>query len=169
MFPSIEEAAGEKGLMDANVEQHKAFSEGLEAMKTYLHSQPDPPTSQTFSASRLREIIDSFAPKLRQHLADEIPTLLALSKYEDKIPINKIFRRGKASVDGLARIPFFFLNLDETFEDGLWKNWPPAPAPVKWIARNGLTVWNKGYWKFAACDGAGRPKELYSYESEEGK
>jgi hypothetical protein len=59
-------------------------------------------------------------------------------------------------------LPFFFLNLDITHEDYLWKDWPPVPGPVKWTFTHCLTLWNKKYWKFASCDKNGVPKPLHA-------
>ncbi|OBT56243.1 hypothetical protein VE04_02410 [Pseudogymnoascus sp. 24MN13] len=74
LFPQIEEKT-EKGLMEVNVEQHHAFEAGIESYNTYLQSLL--PTGTSFSAPKLLAIIDSFAPALTTHLADEIPSLLA--------------------------------------------------------------------------------------------
>jgi hypothetical protein len=148
----------------------EAFHDGIVAFKSYLDSVTG--QESVFSARELLAIIDSFGASLSQHLADEIPSILALSKYGVKIPIAKFWakqRKAKMSLDGMGRVPFFFLNLDITYEEGLWKDWPPAPGWVKWVMRNLLTYRNQGYWKFAACGADGTPKELYAYENGEGE
>ena len=59
-------------------------------------------------------------------------------------------------------LPFFFLNLDQTHEDSLWKDWPPIPGPARWAVMHGFTLMHPGYWKFASCDKNGVPKPLYA-------
>lgn len=81
-FHQIEEMAGEPGLMTANVDQHAAFHGGLEKLLTYLEAVKA--GEDKYDGKRLRSIIDSFMPVLRQHLLDEIMTLLALEKYKDR-------------------------------------------------------------------------------------
>ncbi|KAK1477148.1 hemerythrin HHE cation binding domain-containing protein [Colletotrichum cuscutae] len=64
VFPDIEQLAGVPGLMRANVAQHEAFHDGLHA------------------GGKLKSIIDSFMPVLREHLSDEIDSLLKLNEYD---------------------------------------------------------------------------------------
>lgn len=52
-FPDIEKAAGIKGLMDANVEQHHAFEAGLTAFKEYVFGT----SKDEYDGEKLREII----------------------------------------------------------------------------------------------------------------
>jgi hypothetical protein len=151
----------------------EAFHDGLTEYKSYLLSLQG--REQDFSGSHLRHIISSFGPPLCTHLHDEIPTLLALAKYGDKVPLSKFWakqRGGPGSLADIARVPFFFLNLDQEFEGGLWADWPPAPGWVKWGMRNLVSrVRRAGVWRFACCGKDGRPKELYAFkeELEEGK
>uniref|UniRef100_A0A093UP52 Tat-linked quality control protein TatD n=1 Tax=Talaromyces marneffei PM1 TaxID=1077442 RepID=A0A093UP52_TALMA len=146
-FPEIEEAVGEKGLLDRNVEEHK----GKES---------------AFDAVHLNSIIDSFAPALNHHLESELQSLLELRKYGDKLPITKLWdREGFRSVTSMTRFnapPFFFLNVDTTDEDSLYKDWPPLPGPARWVITHVMTIPNRGYWKFASCDSNGKPKPLYA-------
>lgn len=81
-FPQIEKVVGVPGLMTANVEQHAAFHGGLETLLTYLDAVKA--GEDKYEGKRLRSIIDSFMPVLAEHLYDEIKSLLALNKYEDK-------------------------------------------------------------------------------------
>ena len=81
-FPEIEKFAGAEGIMAANVAQHAAFHEGLEAFMAYVDAVKA--GGEAYSGARLRGLIDSFLPVLREHLRDEIRTLVALEKYEDR-------------------------------------------------------------------------------------
>ena len=79
-FPRLEQAAGVHGLLEPNVEQHAAFHDGLEAFGKYSkETRPE-----DFDGMALRKIIDSFGQVLRDHLMDEIDTLLRLKSYDSE-------------------------------------------------------------------------------------
>jgi hypothetical protein len=86
-FPRVETATGVKGIMEVNIEQHHAFHVPLEIWKQYAEACKN--GSEKFDAAKFRSLIDAFAPILTTHLTDEIPTLLALDKYENKKDIVK--------------------------------------------------------------------------------
>ena len=79
-FPKIEEVSGVKGLMDHNVEQHKAFTPGLEVFHEYAKTC----TPKDYDGQKLRSLVEGFADPLTQHLHDEIDTLRALDKYDSE-------------------------------------------------------------------------------------
>jgi hypothetical protein len=90
-FPTIQRLTGVEGLMDANIEQHKSFHDGLETFKAYTDALLA--GQEKYEGSRVVEIIDSFAPALTKHLADEIPTIVGLRKYADKLEeLPKLFQ-----------------------------------------------------------------------------
>lgn len=144
------------------------FEPGVEAFHAYLSSLAG--RESDFSGTHLRKLIDAFAPALLQHLSDEIPSLLSLRKYGSSLPILEITsREGRAASSHLAKtgpIVFFMLNLDVTFEDGLWSKFPPIPGPVRWALVRALASWNRSWWRFASCDCDGRPKELFALGKE---
>jgi hypothetical protein len=185
-FPKLEAACGEKGLLNESVEQHsmyflhlskhlnhikannlrEAFEAGLGAYRDYLlfvlrNIEP-------FSGTKLNSIIDSFAPALLSHLKEEIPTILSLSRFGDKIPLLKLseveMRKASDKIPKQEGLPFFMLNLDRTFENGMWEFWPPIPAPIRWMLIRTVARKHKGWWRFASCDVDGYPKELYATE-----
>lgn len=80
LLSKVEEATGRKGIMVGNIEQHHMFEPGLEALGKYAMTT----TVQEYDGKKLQEVIDSFAPILTTHLAEEIGTLLSLEKYDDK-------------------------------------------------------------------------------------
>lgn len=82
VFPGINELTGVPGLMDGNVDEHKAFHDGLSAYTAYLDKVRS--GKEELDGDKLVSIIDSFAAVLRDHLENEIDTLLGLEKYEDK-------------------------------------------------------------------------------------
>ena len=65
---------GTPGLMEKNVEQHHAFHPGFFTFRDYCRDT----TPEKYDAKKLLGIMDSFAVIFRDHLADEIDTLLAL-------------------------------------------------------------------------------------------
>ncbi|MCJ1308244.1 hypothetical protein MMC25_001897 [Agyrium rufum] len=163
-FPDIEKAVGEKGLLDDNVEEHRAFQSGLHDFSAYLEGLAGKESS--FDAACLNSIIDSFVSALYDHLKSEIQSLLDLSKFGIRLPIAKLWaKEGQRSVTSMttfSALPFFFLNVDITHESYLWKNWPPIPGPARWVITHILTMWHPGYWKFASCDASGVPKPLHT-------
>ena len=135
----------------------------MEVYKTYLLSLKG--VESTFSAPKLLSIIDSFSGSLTKHLVDEIPTLEALSRFGPSIPFLQLLSEIRKATNQLSKteqIPFFFFNLDRTFEEGLWENWPPIPGPVRWIMLKVVGWPHAGWWRFASCDYDGLPRKLYA-------
>ncbi|GAM40557.1 hypothetical protein TCE0_039f12998 [Talaromyces pinophilus] len=164
IFPTIEAQTGEKGIMDEDLEQHRAFIVGFRALKSYLDSVAETPAR--FSGAQLVSLLDEFAPQLHHHLTDEIPRMVALSRFGDRISMLKIIEtEGNRSAQALSKtgaMIFFLRNSDLEFEDGLWKNWPPIPGPVRWSILKTLGRWHVGWWRFASCDESGRMQQLYA-------
>lgn len=77
-FPTIEKITGVKGLMERNVEQHRAFTPGFEAFQKYANSC----RVEDFEGAKVRNLVEAFAEPLSQHLHEEIDTLRALDKYD---------------------------------------------------------------------------------------
>lgn len=105
-FPAIEAMAGVKGIMNNNVEQHHAFHGGLETLGAYVTDCKA--GKQKYDGRKIVEIIDGFGAALAEHLADEIPTLVGLRQYGEKMSgFAKMF-----SAEGdkaIVSVPFFFL------------------------------------------------------------
>ncbi|KAH8802488.1 hypothetical protein F5884DRAFT_903161 [Xylogone sp. PMI_703] len=161
-FPRIEEESGEKSLMDESIAQHHVFLPGLESYQSYLKSMASKP--KEFSGTHLNELIDQFAPALMHHLSDEIPCILELSRFGDKLKVLAA-ENAMRTAEPLSRTEgtiFFLRNLDADFEDGLWSHWPPIPPVIKWIVYQTFGRWNSRWWKFASCDENGRLRELYA-------
>lgn len=158
----IEKEAGEAGCMDVNVEQHRLFEEGLRRFTDFIEGCQR--GEEDFSADVLREIIDSFAPAMRNHLAEEIKTLLGLRDRYPKMNLQKCMDiAGDQAVKDMGftgLMVFFVTNLDITFEDGKHKKFPPIPPPVKVVLAYGAFWKNRDVWDFSCCDAWGRPREL---------
>jgi hypothetical protein len=69
-------------------------------------------------------------------MADEIPSLLSLSRFGSKLDLLDMINAESAKTPMYASTtggtPFFFWNLDTEFVRGLWRNWPGVPGPVWW-------------------------------------
>ncbi|KAF3767739.1 hypothetical protein M406DRAFT_41495 [Cryphonectria parasitica EP155] len=167
VFPRIEDLVGAPGLMTPNVEQHAAFHGGLDAFSTYIESVKN--GSAKYDGGKIREIIDSFMPVLREHLYDEIQTLLALDRYEDKCDWAAWLRKVHAEIVAQMQadpstkhtlMPMFMHLHDGTFDNDSLPVWPVLP----WIAKVVIS-WiydrkHKSWWRFAPCDISSRPQVL---------
>jgi hemerythrin-like domain-containing protein len=79
MFPGIENALGQEGVMATNLEQHHAFEASVEEFSQYISSR----TVETYDAQILKQLIDKFGRLLVQHLHDEINSLLSVQERVD--------------------------------------------------------------------------------------
>ncbi|KAH7101328.1 hypothetical protein BKA62DRAFT_703440 [Auriculariales sp. MPI-PUGE-AT-0066] len=154
LFPALETASGNAGLMAANVEQHKVFHSGFANLKTYLDSVIADPAASVFDGTRLQALIDAFAPALLQHLHDEIPTLIDYGHQFPAVDVQKInteFARAMRSRSpGLVR--GFAENLPFMFDGGKWRDHWPRPLKVLASVAKWTFYWpNRGAWRFAPC------------------
>lgn len=83
LFPLLEDMAGIKGVMDVNVEQHHLFEGGVQIMSQYIRNCLD--GKEAYDGKKLVSLIDDFGHILAGHLADEIPTLLGLQQFGDRM------------------------------------------------------------------------------------
>ncbi len=88
-FPAIEEAAGIPGLMECNIEQHRAFEEGLDRLQQYAQET----SKDEFDGDELRRVIDDLAGPLGTHLHEEIPSILDLHGKIDSKTLERIYGR----------------------------------------------------------------------------
>jgi hypothetical protein len=144
LFPKVEKLVGKKGIWDETHKEHELFLEGLASFEKYLSGLS---SHAKFSGTELITIMDTFRKPFNDHFHSEIATIAGLSKLGDFPAAAAVFKNwGKSSIMKAGYtdvIPFLFLNFDRTFEDGLWKNWPPMPA----IIRAGLTrVGSSWHW-----------------------
>lgn len=162
LFPEIEKATGTTGLMDDNVQGHRDFHDNFEAWGAWLGKCDR--KVETFSPWVCRSMMDAFMTPLSDHLAAEIPTLLGLAHFGDKLNLAGLLaKEGETVMGGMSKttqLPLFLLNHDVTFE-GAIHSFPPVPAPVTFMLRNVM-----GRWQFATCGFDGRPRELKFLGSE---
>lgn len=117
--------------------------------------------------------MSSFQDPFEFHFRSEISAIAALADHpntpkagspKEDAAASMFKSWGKSTVmkaGVLDVVPFFLSNLDGTVEDGIWADWPPIPAPIKWGLVNIAGSYYWGYWKFSSCAG-GKPKELYA-------
>ena len=90
LFQEIEKLAGVPGLMDHNVEQHRAFQAGVERFRDYVYNT----TKEDYDGQKLQDLIDGFGSVVTKHLHDEIPSLLDM-KSLDSAELMKIWRKSE--------------------------------------------------------------------------
>ncbi|KAJ5893277.1 ZIP zinc transporter-domain-containing protein [Penicillium taxi] len=175
LFPKVQDLlGGDEGLWKETLDEHESFIAGLTEFNTYLSALPSP---SEFSSTELIRIMDSFKDNFENHFHREISHIAAFADHP-KAPVPdtpehaeaaltfKTWGKKTVSKAGvLDVVPFFLLNLDRTYEEGTWANWPPMPAPIKWGLTNIAGSWYGSWWKFSSCDSQGQPQELYALRS----
>ncbi|KAK3355595.1 hypothetical protein B0H65DRAFT_452504 [Neurospora tetraspora] len=176
LFPKIEDLLQDKTVFEETHKEHEAFLPGLAEFEKYLGGLKSP---NDFSGDQLLRIMDTFQDSFSDHFHSEISTIAKFSEHanapkegtpEHTAAVTTFKTWGKATVTkaGVTDcVPFFLLNLDRTVEDGMWANWPPMPAPIKWGLVNIAGALHSGWWKFSSCDAAGQPKELWALRNVE--
>ncbi|KAF2437922.1 hypothetical protein P171DRAFT_372699 [Karstenula rhodostoma CBS 690.94] len=166
LFPSVEDALGRKDLFAETHKEHEAFLAGLTRFGEYLNTLGEP---YDFDGEELQKIMQSFQEPFNYHFHHEIETIASFAdlpeahKAEDAAAVFKAWGKKTVSKAGTADVvPFFLLNHDVTYEEGMWASWPPMPAPVRWGLVNLAGAWHWAWWKFASCDAGGRPRELWA-------
>nr|XP_036574628.1 hemerythrinHHE cation binding domain-containing protein [Colletotrichum truncatum]KAF6781082.1 hemerythrinHHE cation binding domain-containing protein [Colletotrichum truncatum] len=174
LFPKIEDLLKDKDVFAGTHKEHESFLGGLGEFNKYLSSLSSP---SDFSGTKLQEIMKTFEGAFQNHFHSEIRTIANLADHPnapkegtpEAANASLTFKTwGKSTVTkaGTADVvPFFLLNLDRTAEEGMWANWPPMPAPIKWGLINIAGAWHWGWWKFASCDASGHPRELYALQT----
>ena len=79
-FPSIAQISEVPGIMERNIEQHRAFTPGFELFQQYAQTCPP----KDYDGSKVRSLIDGFADPLTRHLHDEVESLRALNVYDSE-------------------------------------------------------------------------------------
>ncbi|KAF2127001.1 hypothetical protein P153DRAFT_388323 [Dothidotthia symphoricarpi CBS 119687] len=171
LFPKVEEVLGSKEIWNETHQEHASFLTGLANFEAYLRELPTP---QAFQGTELIHIMSSFQESFCHHFHHEIQTIASFAALPSAPAPNSpqaeqaaaTFKAwGKKTVTKAGTfdvVPFFLLNLDATYEEGMWANWPPMPAPVRWGLVNVAGSVHWGWWKFASCDAAGKPRALFA-------
>ena len=85
---------------------------------------------------------------------------LSRFNFEPKAMWDKHGEESMGKCSAINTLPFVFVNLDTTFEGGMWAGWPQAPKPVLWVLRNVFSKWKSQVWRFGSTDLQGRPHQL---------
>ncbi|KAI9890045.1 MAG: hypothetical protein M1814_004561 [Vezdaea aestivalis] len=172
LFPELEKCIGVEanGIMDGNIEQHsrhaphRGFPGWAQEYSRLSKSILEKPSS--YSGEELVSIMSSYGKALQEHLVDEIPTLLALEKFGDKIPVRELNNKEGKAVMGalgvLTGLVFCLTVTDTTHENGLWKEFLPILPPIKWLLQNVFPLWHSSWWRFAPCTPSGQPRRMYA-------
>ncbi|KAF2707201.1 hypothetical protein K504DRAFT_411188 [Pleomassaria siparia CBS 279.74] len=171
LFPKIEEVLGTKGLWDEMHKEHVSFLPGLTQFNDYLAQLPEP---FDFDGAELCRIMSNFQDAFNSHFHNEIKTIASFAdlpgapksssvEAERASAILKTWGKKTVTKAGYTDVvPCFLLNLDTTYEDGMWANWPPMPKLVWWGLVNVAGAYHWGWWKFTSCNSAGKPRALFS-------
>lgn len=131
-----------------NIEEHKAFHDGLDAMSNYLISLKG--KESEFDGKKLVDIIHSFGDVLRHHLANKINFLDNLRSFGAKLGPDlariMVEEGGKAvgSMSMTTELAFFFFNHDVEFEGGIHEPFlEGVPAVVRWGIRHVGSLWHR--------------------------
>lgn len=173
LFDKVSDLLHDKTVWAETHKEHEAFIDGVVQFEAYLKGLSK---STELSADALLRIMDSFRAPLDSHLHSEVQTIAALAAHP-RAPVEGsdaaaaaalVFKTwGKKTVTKagvLDVVPFFFLNLDRTFENGRWAHWPPMPAPIRWMLTNVVGTYHGNWWRFASCGADGSPRELLALE-----
>ncbi|KAM0670044.1 hypothetical protein ACQRIU_000439 [Beauveria bassiana] len=175
LFGKVSDLLDDKTVWAETHKEHEAFIDGVVQFQTYLKDLSTS-SSKLLSANELLRIMDSFRAPLGDHLHSEVQTIAALAAHpkapaegsEEAAAAALVFKTwGKKTVTKaglLDVVPFFFLNLDRTFEGGRWAHWPPMPGPIRWILTNVVGTYYGNRWRFASCGADGSPRELFALE-----
>ncbi|KAH8807607.1 hypothetical protein F5884DRAFT_731479 [Xylogone sp. PMI_703] len=156
-FPMIEELSGEKGLMEANIAQHRAFEDGLEEVGRYAKET----RLNHYDGVEVREMLDRVGPVLAQHLKDEIETLLALDKYDDKkvkktwVEFDLAMRKGDKSI----LFPLVFGTHDNSIPGA--GDWPEVPGFIRGVVHYWFERKHQSVWRFNPSTTWGVKRSLY--------
>ncbi|MCJ1472563.1 hypothetical protein MMC13_001212 [Lambiella insularis] len=147
-FPSIERISNVQGIMERNIEQHRAFTPGFELFQEY--SQTCLP--ENYDGQKIRSLIEDFAEPLTRHLHDEIETLRALDKY-DSGRVRQAYQRLEKSLmatDNYRIAPLVFGTADRSFEGGM-HDFPSVPFFVPYIIHYLFARQYRGAWRYNPC------------------
>ncbi|KAJ7773463.1 hypothetical protein B0H16DRAFT_1512426 [Mycena metata] len=151
LFPFYEAKLG-LHTMDANVEQHHAFMDGLTDLETYVkqvHAGEAEYSGKTIVAK-----LDSFTDTLIEHLREEIPTLesskmrAAFTEADLHDLEAQLGKRIMKEVSLVTTLPMGLICHDKSTAS----YFPPLPKPILWVVQYGLFRLHSDAWAFGPCD-----------------
>jgi hypothetical protein len=105
-FPEIEKITQIKGIMEKNVEQHRAFTPGFDRFYAYCKTCPP----KNYNGEKLRSLVQAFAEPLTKHLHDEIGTLRALDEHDSE-KIRQAYRNFEKSLMATDNVRRFLMGV----------------------------------------------------------
>jgi len=102
MFPLYEEVMKQPNFLQGNVEEHHIFQPVLQKLHAYGETKPE-----DYQASTVRSLIEEMAPSFREHLAQEITSLLSMAPY-DGPSLLKAYRVCEAEAGKQDKVNLFF-------------------------------------------------------------
>lgn len=178
LFKKVSVVLDDDEIWESTHKEHEAVTDGIAIFQGYLKGLADP---RNLTAQTLIKIMDDLLPAFEEHMHSEVKVIAALDKHpraplegsDEAIRAKNVFAEwGKKTITkaGLLDVlPFFLLNLDKTFEDSTWADWPPMPKPIRWTFINIVGMLRGKQMKFASCDSDGMPKELWVYNPKDAK
>ncbi|PPR04831.1 hypothetical protein CVT24_010252 [Panaeolus cyanescens] len=145
--------------MSTNVDQHKGFLGPFEEFEAYLKSVSA--KTSAYDGEKVRALVEAFGDTFVEHLHEEIPTISPerMKQFETgpldaMISVHDEYIKSHSLVTDMVLVT--------THHDiSQVPNWPPAPAPIRWIIKN-VTYWPyRQYWKFSPFSRTGEPQSLY--------
>ncbi|PVH98118.1 hypothetical protein DM02DRAFT_58619 [Periconia macrospinosa] len=147
-FPAIEKLTGVQGLMERNIDQHRAFTPGFDRFQTYARTC----APKDYDGAELKKLIEDFAEPLTRHLHDEIETLRNLNEYDSGRvrEAYKNFEKLLMATDNQRIAPLVFGTADRGFENGM-HDFPSVPFFVPYIIHYLFGLKHRGAWRFNPC------------------
>jgi hypothetical protein len=148
LFPGIEAIANVPGIMEGNIEQHRAFTPGFDSFQEYSRTC----LPKDYDGEKIRSLIQGFAEPLTRHLHDEIATLRSLDKYDSARirEVDQRFLKAVMATDNYRIGPLVFGTADRAFEDGI-HDFPSVPFFVPFIIQHLYGRRYRGAWRFNPC------------------
>ncbi|ODA79371.1 hypothetical protein RJ55_04964 [Drechmeria coniospora] len=171
LFPVIKDVLEDQSVLGEMHHEHERLHGGLSELDKLIASTDQ---GAPYDARQLLDILESLRPTLEYHMHHEVSSIAELSRHSNAPARNSaeataagdlMATWGKNSISkgGLFdMVPFFLLNTDSTVDDGRWVAWPGMPKPVRWALVNVAGAVHGGWWRFASCNGHGRPRQLYA-------
>ncbi|KAK1833933.1 hypothetical protein QBC39DRAFT_301764 [Podospora conica] len=164
-FPEVERMSGVVGVMDKEKEEHEQFHAGLDELKGYVDAVVA--GKEAWDGKRVVSVIEGFGDVLTGHLSGEVKSLEELRRFGEVKMAGVMKEAGKEAEAGMKALGAFglawaFQQIDQEYEEGTWKDWPPAPWPIKFAAKSVLPRFYPDALKFAACDRNGKMQPLYA-------
>ncbi|PFH62808.1 hypothetical protein XA68_11820 [Ophiocordyceps unilateralis] len=174
LFPELRSVLGDDSVWGDVPEEHETLVRGLDGFRRYLDSLSN---ASALTSTALLAVLDELHQPLEHHLHHEVAVMADMATHANVPAANslqgavasamlKAWGKNTVRKAGVADVvPLFLLNADRTAEKGMWQDWPPMPRPVRWAMVNLVGAVHGGRWRFASCDGQGRPRQLYALSS----